>query len=1015
MFEFIVFSLVVLGGLLASRYLSSRGDKSKIEAETIEGPTANEGIPVPVLFGVKDIDNPNCVWYGDVLTTAVKKDGQTVNYKYYVGLHLILCMGHIDRLHRLIIDNETVFDNATGQLDDYFDRYNLSDRTLDYENIFGGQYDGGGFKGIIDLEKGLPTQTVNDYLNTALDANGDLPAFRGVSALVARQTYVGTSSYLKPWKVRAERIMKRFDGTEQWYPDYAIINTAQALTVVSPDDTFQYKVITDPQMADPPVPDPLYAPGWTPYRFDYYMSLWDDTQGYIDFYMPTFFDAWTAEDMLSGQGAFGHSYTGEYDIETDWPIKRAIWIKKTFESTGKYDITVTGYIKDKCWIMLDNTKLVLNACTTLNFGFTISANDIPAGEHFLTILALNQYEDEFPPGPSDTSYFAIKLERESSHSMNPAHIIREVLTDPDWGMGFLESKINDSSFKTAAQKFYNENFGLCLLWDRQSSADSFIKKILEHVNANLYLNPFDGKFTLEAIRDNYIVTATQHVREQWIKSITGFKKQSVAELVNEVVLTYDDIDLGTESTISIQDSGLVRKQGGVISKSISYEGIVSAEVANKVCRRDLTVLSNDLSTFSILCAKELVEDFTIGHVFRVSFPDYLISEMVVRVVGITFPDGTNDTVKVDVMRDVSSLQDDGLYIEGGLETTVPPLPKIITLYAIFETPYWIARRKKGSYILDSLLTDNSGLAYMTVGAARPSSNSISADVYNDKGSGYSFFEKIDFCPKAQLSADINQIQTTISIKNEDSVSDLTLGTLLQIGSEFMVLMSYSAGQITVKRGVLDTVVEKHFTNDYIIFFGDYITDNYTEYDESQTIDTKLLTRTSNNVLGLSDVNEIETELDSRMIRPYPPGNIKINSEYFPTNVDISRTINLTWNHRLRTSGGVEGFTDGTIGPESGTQYKVFVYDVADLVTPVYESDYISGESHSFSGDELTGHEDCVMQFASYRDGFESFYRQHCEFSTTPQEIWVNTMTGYDDILENSMTGYDEIIVNIKED
>ena len=38
-------------------------------------PTAEEGREIPVLFGTRDIDGPNVVWYGDLRYDPVKKKG----------------------------------------------------------------------------------------------------------------------------------------------------------------------------------------------------------------------------------------------------------------------------------------------------------------------------------------------------------------------------------------------------------------------------------------------------------------------------------------------------------------------------------------------------------------------------------------------------------------------------------------------------------------------------------------------------------------------------------------------------------------------------------------------------------------------------------------------------------------------------------------------------------------------------------------------------------------------------
>lgn len=38
-------------------------------------PTADEGRPIPVVFGTVTVTGPNVVWYGDLGTKAIKKSG----------------------------------------------------------------------------------------------------------------------------------------------------------------------------------------------------------------------------------------------------------------------------------------------------------------------------------------------------------------------------------------------------------------------------------------------------------------------------------------------------------------------------------------------------------------------------------------------------------------------------------------------------------------------------------------------------------------------------------------------------------------------------------------------------------------------------------------------------------------------------------------------------------------------------------------------------------------------------
>lgn len=41
----------------------------------LDGTTVDSSSPVPVLFGTRLLSKTNCVWYGDVGTTAIKSSG----------------------------------------------------------------------------------------------------------------------------------------------------------------------------------------------------------------------------------------------------------------------------------------------------------------------------------------------------------------------------------------------------------------------------------------------------------------------------------------------------------------------------------------------------------------------------------------------------------------------------------------------------------------------------------------------------------------------------------------------------------------------------------------------------------------------------------------------------------------------------------------------------------------------------------------------------------------------------
>lgn len=62
---------------LVVAYAAAPKPKSSPPAELgdIDAPTAEEGREIPVLFGTRDINGPNVVWFGDFRTEPIRKKG----------------------------------------------------------------------------------------------------------------------------------------------------------------------------------------------------------------------------------------------------------------------------------------------------------------------------------------------------------------------------------------------------------------------------------------------------------------------------------------------------------------------------------------------------------------------------------------------------------------------------------------------------------------------------------------------------------------------------------------------------------------------------------------------------------------------------------------------------------------------------------------------------------------------------------------------------------------------------
>ncbi len=137
--------------------------------------------------------------------------------------------------------------------------------------------------------------------------------------------------------------------------------------------------------------------------------------------------------------------------------------------------------------------------------------------------------------------------------------------------------------------------------------------------------------------------------------------------------------------------------------------------------------------------------------------------------------------------------------------------------------------------------------------------------------------------------------------------------------------------------------------------------------------------------GLGRLAESAATADSytfagRMIRPYPPGNVRVNNVMWPT--AILGQMALTWAHRDRMQQTVYLVTqsEGNVGPEAGVTYTVRFYNennalqktVTGLTTTAWT--YLSTDEATDSGlGRINGK--FKVEIEAVRAGYTSWQKQ----------------------------------------
>lgn len=875
---------------------------------------------------------------------------QTVGYKYYVGVHMVLCHGPVDKLLQVKVDDREAWSSEqSGPAQLYINKADL----------FGGESREGGIQGTFDFETGHSAQGKNSYLVSKL--GNYVPAFRGVVGIVLRQMFMGLNPYLKPWKFRISRVHVRQKGISQWYDAKAeIANYSDELgQQLNPRSTgWKYKVTT--------------------------------TADLTDYSSPSFDDS----SWPSGQTPFGNPGNHPYAANSFFPkdpitywteaINSKIWIRKHFTVSTYRDYNISVYADNFATVFV-NGVMLLNDAGGNNENFQ---HDIRIPKEILNVRGDNVIV-AWCRGLGGWSYLAFKWGF-PQYDMNPAHIIRECLTDPDWGMGYQESDIDDVSFMSAADKLHEEQMGMSLLWDTQTSIEEFIKLIVKHIDAALYVDRQSGKFVLKLIRADFDVNTLITLDESNIDKIADFSRPSFGELTNSVTVTYWNFETGADSTITVQDIALQQMQGASIGTSISYPGFSNATIATRVAQRDLRTLSTPLISCTIYANRDAA-NLNIGECFRFTWSDYDVQDVVMRVTGIAYGDGKTNRIRLQCVQDIFSLPDVAFISPAPpawQDPSTPPQPANVR--KVFEIPYLELVQTVGQQDIDTTLAATPEVGYIGAAVGRPS-GAISSRMFASFGGDYTEVGNLDFSPYAVLTADLNEMTTTFAIQNGEDLDQVQLNTWLELDNEIMAVTAISDTSITVKRGCLDTTPKKHLAGAYLVFWDNYAQGDNTELVSSDTASVKICPVTGAGQLALEAAPADTVVISGRAARPYPPANVRINSTYYPTLL-VPNALALSWVHRDRKqqTASLVGFTEGSIGPEAGTTYTAEFYGETGALKRSYSG--ISGTSQNWtteiddSGLSMAGAD--VLNNESFISNIPAnFGTLRNEVSTVPTAVW----------------------------
>jgi hypothetical protein len=500
-------------------------------------------------------------------------------------------------------------------------------------------------------------------------------------------------------------------------------------------------------------------------------------------------------------------------------------------------------------------------------------------------------------------------------------------------------------------------------WNRQDNIDAFVKLIVDHIGAAVYIDRRTGLLTMKLIRDNYDHDAlSPFTFENGLLDIIEDESSSADTSFNEIIVKYTDPISGNVGSLRLQNLASFQALGTLISTTTEYLGLPTAELAARIAQRDLQINSSDIRRFKIKFDR-VGYAINPGDVFKISVPSRGIDNLILRAGQIEEGPIDDETITITAMQDVFALPDSSFVTPQPSFWTPPDrTARVIDERLVDELTYYDMSGNLPAAEL-AAITEDTGL--IKVFAEPPSGYTQDYVVATKTSLETAYVERsiAGFDAGAELASGILLHGTTLnfeSVTNPFLITATGIPILLVSAADPTVqeyceldAIDLEAGTATIKRGCIDTIPHTFITGDKVWFQTNMPTTDFIQYSTGETVDVKLLSRTTSEKLdqGLAPTEIID--IGGRQGRPYPPGNLYVNSLPFEAAQTVDGDILFEWAHRDRIIQGnfLVDHTAGSTGPEVGTTYNVYVYDGEgdpDADPPIRTVTGLTGEDWTYT-------------------------------------------------------------------
>lgn len=851
--------------------------------------------------------------------------------EYSMSMHMGICHGPVDRLKQILVGEKVAWSAGTSE---------TTALSVSRRNLFGGEKKEGGVSGTITALFGDEDQTMPSGLASRLGRTvATCPGFRGLLSLFFTGSSGGfiwghNTPYLKPVWAEVERV------NCEWLNEYAAIPRGNAPSALGRDEIVDLDAIANGGV--------------------------DATAGLTSGVALSGFhaDQVVTFSLPAGEAYVAWSPWGEPEIDgTDTG------------SRHRFEVIRDG----------DAGDMVQIGSSTLYDGYEAARAAFPGGgASSITGASSYTFFIRDTPLGDNSGGVSVRVHADAigTFDRNPAHIIYESLTNTDWGMAGAVSGLDLDSFEAAAITLYDEQFGLSLQWVQQSDIQTFVGEILDHIEASLFLHPRTGLLTLKLIRDDYDAETLPVISPE-NATLSNWDRKSHGEIVNEVIVSWTNPDSEAAETVYAQDLASISTQG-LISDTRNYYGVRYRDLANRLAHRDLRAANAPLA----ICEAVLDRtqwDIVPGDVVKLTWPEYGIEQLVMRVGPVDYGKPGDPAIKVSLAEDVFGLDQGAFHDPVDSEWDDPREdPSPVDYHELLTLPYWTTVQVLGSAGAAAAVYPASAAGIL---AAQDGSDTSSYDVMTEvtDATGAVGFETVATRPilsRLELAGALDaEAESVVALSDEATQGDgpavaglVFIGTGGDTAMEIAMVTAVGEADVTVLRGVLDTVPRAWPAGTPVWFVNANLRwHDPTERAAFETANYKILPRTSLGPLDEADAATVSFEVGERPHLPSRPADVKVNGTGWGEVDSIDTdpvTVTVAERNRLTEDSQILGWTDATVTPESGQTWKVELLAPADR-SVIATVDGLTGTSTTIAHSVFAGHQVAIARVTAERDGLES--------------------------------------------